>query len=156
MAQPDWFIRANLKPRHFRMLVALDDLRHMGRVAQSLHVSQPAVSLALGELEKGLGFKLFERTPKGVLPNAYGECQIRHARAVLASLVQARDELHALRSGALGRVIVGALPAMRPGLLPKAMAKLKEKTPLTIVTVHEGSMESMLPELRRGAVDLIV
>lgn len=156
MAQADWFIRANLKPRHFRMLVALDDLRHLGRVAQSLHVTQPAVSLALSELEKGLGFKLFERTPKGMLPNAYGECLVRHARAVLASLVQARDELHALQSGASGKVTVGALPAMRPGLLPRALAMLKEKTPQTIVIVHEGSMESMLPELRRGAVDLIV
>ncbi len=156
MTQPDWFIRANLKPRHFRMLVALDDLRHLGRVAQSLHVTQPAVSLALGELEKGLGFKLFERTPKGMLPNAYGECLVRHARVVLASLVQARDELHALHAGASGKVTVGALPAMRPGLLPRALAMLKEKTPQTIVIVHEGSMESMLPELRRGAVDLIV
>lgn len=156
MAQSDWFIRANLKPRHFRMLVALDDLRHLGKVAQSLHVTQPAVSLALGDLEKGLGCKLFERTPKGMFPNTYGECLIRHARTILASLAQARDELHALQSGASGKVIVGALPAMRPGLLPKAMAMLKETSPLTMVAVHEGSMESMLPELRRGAVDLIV
>lgn len=156
MAQPDWFIRANLKPRHFRMLVALDDLRHLGRVAQSLHVSQPAVSLALKELEKGLGFRLFERTPKGMLPNVYGECLIRHARAVMASLTQARDDLHALQSGASGKVTVGALPAMRPGLLPQALALLKQHTPRTIVIIHEGSMESMLPELRRGAVDLIV
>ena len=36
MAQPDWFIRANLKPRHLQMLVALDDVRHLGRVACGL------------------------------------------------------------------------------------------------------------------------
>lgn len=156
MAQPDWFIRANLKPRHFRMLVALDDLKHLGRVAQSLNVSQPAVSLALKDLETGLCIKLFERTPKGMFPNAYGECLIRHARTVLASLAQARDELSALQSGASGKVTVGALPAMRSGLLPRALAMLKEKTPQSTVIVHEGSMESMLPELRRGAVDLIV
>lgn len=156
MAQPDWFIRANLKPKHFRMLVALDDLRHLGRVAQSLHVTQPAVSLALKDLENGLGFKLFERTPKGMVPNAYGECLIKQARVILASLAQARDEMHALESGASGKVTVGALPAMRSGLLPKALAMLKETAPMTIIIVHEGSMESMLPELRRGAVDLIV
>jgi DNA-binding transcriptional LysR family regulator len=156
MTNPDWFIRANLKPRHFRMLVALDDLKHLGRVAQSLHVTQPAVSLALKDLEKGLGYKLFERTPKGMFPNAYGECLIKHARTVLASLTQARDELSALQSGASGKVTVGALPAMRSGLLPKALAMLKQKTPQTTVIIHEGSMESMLPELRRGAVDLIV
>lgn len=156
MAQPDWFIRANLKPRHFRMLVALDDLKHLGRVAQSLHVTQPAVSLALKDLEKGLGCKLFERTPKGMFPNAYGECLIKHARTVLASLAQARDELSALQSGASCKITVGALPAMRAGLLPRALAMLKEKTPRSMVIVREGSMESMLPELRRGAVDLIL
>jgi DNA-binding transcriptional LysR family regulator len=55
MLQADWFLRSNLKPRHFRLLVALDDLRHLGRVAQSLHVSQPAASLALRDIEKRLG-----------------------------------------------------------------------------------------------------
>jgi len=156
MAEMDWFIRANLRPRHFRILVALDDLRNLGRVARSLHVSQPAVSIALGDLERGLGLKLFERTAKGVVPNAYGECLIRQARVVLASLTQARDEMQALQSGASGKIKVGALPAMTPGLLPQAIALLKEKTPLTRVIVQEGPMESILPELRRGAVDLIV
>jgi len=156
VAQLDWFIRANLKPRHFQMMVALDDLRHLGRVATSLHISQPAVSLALCELEKGLGFKLFERTPKGVVPNAYGECLIKQARVVLGSLAQVRHELHALLSGASGKVHVGALPAMTPGLLPKTLSLFKQKTPLTSVIVQEGSMDALLPELRRGSVDLIV
>ena len=156
MAQLDWFIRANLKPRHLQMMVALDDLRHLGRVASSLHISQPAVSLALGELEKGLGFKLFERTPKGVVPNAYGECLIKQARVVLGSLAQVRHELHALLSGASGKVHVGALPAMTPGLLPKTLSLLKQKTPLTSILIQEGSMDALLPELRRGTVDLIV
>jgi DNA-binding transcriptional LysR family regulator len=156
MLQADWFLRANLKPRHFRLLVALDDLRHLGRVAQSLHVSQPAASLALRDIEKGLGVALFDRTPKGVAPNTYGECLIRHARNVLASLAQARDELNALQSGASGKVTVGALPAMRSGLLPHALALLKQQTPRTLVIVQEGSMEIMMPALQRGAVDLIV
>ena len=156
MAQLDWFIRANLRPRHFRILVALDDLRNLGKVARSLHVSQPAVSMALADLEKGLGVKLFERSAKGMLPNAYGECLIRQARVVLASLAQARDEMHALKSGASGKIKIGALPAMTPGLLPQAIAMLKETSPLTRVMVQEGSMESMLPELRHGALDLIV
>ena len=156
MAQLDWFIRGNLKPRHFRILVALDDLRNLGAAARSLHVSQPAISMALADLEKGLGVKLFERNSKGMVPNAYGEALIRQARVVLASLAQARDEMHALKSGASGKIKIGALPAMTPGLLPKAIALLKATSPLTRVMVQEGSMEFMLPELRHGAVDLIV
>lgn len=156
MAQLDWYIRANLKPRHLQLLVALDDLRHLGRVATAMHVSQPAVSLALAELEKGLALKLFERTPRGVTPNSYGECLIRHARMVLTTLANARDELHALQTGAAGKVVVGALPAVTPGLIPQALLQLKKMSPLTRAIVQEGPMDTLLPELRRGALDLVV
>lgn len=156
MAQLDWYIRANLKPRHLQLLVALDDLRHLGRVAVSLHVSQPAVSLALAEIEKGLGFKLFERTPRGVVPNSYGECLVRHARVVLGALAKARDELHSLQTGTAGKVAVGALPAVTPGLIPQALLQLKRSAPHTRALVQEGSMETLLPELRRGTLDMVV
>ncbi|MGH8760224.1 MAG: LysR substrate-binding domain-containing protein [Burkholderiales bacterium] len=156
MAQLDWYIRANLKPKHLQLLVALDDLRHLGRVANSLHVSQPAVSLALAELEKGLGMKLFERTPRGVVPNNYGDCLIRHARVVLATLAEARDELHALQTGVSGKIAVGALPAVTPGLIPQALLLLKRSTPHTRVVVHEGPMDTLLPELRRNSLDMVV
>ena len=156
MAKLDWYIRANLKPKHLQMLVALDDLRHLGRVATAMHVSQPAVSLALSELEKGLALKLFERTPRGVTPNSYGECLIRHARLVLGALANARDELHALQTGAAGKVTVGALPAVAPGLIPRALLLLKRMSPLTRVMVQEGPMDALLPELRRGTLDLVV
>lgn len=156
MARLDWYIRANLKPRHLQLLVALDDLRHLGRVANSLHVSQPAVSLALAELEKGLGLKLFERTPRGIVPNSYGDCLIRHARVVLATLADARDELHALQTGASGKIAVGALPAVTPGLIPQALLLLKHSSPHTRVVVQEGPMDTLLPELRRNSLDMVV
>lgn len=156
MARLDWYIRANLKPRHLQLLVALDDLRHLGRVANSLHVSQPAVSLALAELEKGLGLKLFERTPRGVVPNSYGECLIRHARVVLTTLADARDELHALQTGASGKIAIGALPAVTPGLIPQSLLLFKEAAPHTRVVVQEGPMDTLLPELRRNSLDMVV
>ena len=156
MAQLDWYIRANLKPKHLQLLVALDDLRNLGRVANSLNVSHPAVSLALTDLEKGLGLKLFERTPRGVVPNSYGECLIRHARVMLATLAEARDELHALQSGASGKIAVGALPAVTPGLMPQSLLLLKRDAPHMRVVVQEGPMDTLLPELRRNSLDLVV
>ena len=71
MPNLDWYMRASLRPRHLQLLTALDDVRHVGRVAASLNVSQPAVSKTLAELEKGLGVKLFERTARGVHPTIY-------------------------------------------------------------------------------------
>ena len=156
MAQLDWYIRANLKPKHLQLLVALDDLRHLGRVANSLNVSQPAISQALSELERGLAIQLFERTPRGVVPNSYGDCLIRHARVVLATLSEARDELHALQTGSAGKIAVGALPAATPGLIPQALLLLKKRSPHTRVVVQEGPMDTLLPELRRNTLDMVV
>jgi DNA-binding transcriptional LysR family regulator len=156
MAQLDWYMRANLKPRHLQMLVSLDDYRNVGRVAASLNVTQPAVSRALGEMERGLGLALFERSPRGVHPTAYGECLIRHARAVLGGLALAREELRGLMLGATGKVAVGALPAAAPALLPRAVALLKQRSPNTTVFIREGTMDVLLPELRTGKLDLIV
>ncbi len=156
MAQLDWYVRTNLKPRHLQMVVALDDYRHVGRVADSLNVTQPAVSKALAELERGLGIALFERTARGVHPTVYGECMIRHARVILGQLAQTRDDLRGLAHGASGKVSVGALPASAPSLLPRGIAILKERAPHTTVFVREGTTDTLLPALREGRLDVVV
>ncbi|MCK9508223.1 MAG: LysR family transcriptional regulator [Pigmentiphaga sp.] len=156
MAQLDWYIRANLKPKHLQLLVTLDDLRNISQAALYLNITQPAVSLALSELEKGLGLKLFDRNARGVQPNAYGECLIRQARTMLHTLAETRDELRALQSGVSGRTALGAMPAMTTSLVPQALTALKRLSPTTSVRIHDGSMDSLLPELRRGNLDLLV
>ena len=156
MAQFDAYLRTSFKPRHLRLLVALDEIRHLGKAAASLNVSQPAVSKALGELERGLDLKLFERTARGVHPTAYGECMIRTARAVLGELAQTRDELSGLASGSSGNVRVGALATAALELLPRSLAMFKAQRPAMTVLVREGTVEILLPELWQGNLDLIV
>lgn len=156
MAEPGWYIRNELKLRHLHLLVALDDLRSMGKVAAHTHVTQPAVSKALGEMEKGLGMKLFERASRGIVPTVYGECLVRHARAVLNELHQAGDELRGLESGALGRITVGVLSNVIPALLPQSIALLNKRSPGINVHLAEGSMDRLLPRLLLGELDLIV
>lgn len=154
--QFDSYIRAGLKPRHLHLLAALDDFRNVGKVAANANVTQPAVSKALAELERGLGVKLFERTARGIHPTVYGECLIRHARTVLDELTNARDELRGLISGASGSICIGALSTAAPALLPQSLTLLKQRSPGTTVLIREGTMESLLPELWSGKLDLIV
>jgi DNA-binding transcriptional LysR family regulator len=156
VAQFDIFIRSSFKPRYLQLLVALDDIRHLGKVAASINVTQPAVSKALAELERGLGLKLFERTARGVHPTVYGECLIRHARVMLADLAQARDELRGLVTGSSGSIRVGTLATAALELLPRGIALLKSRQPGMTVLVREGTVETLLPELWLGNVDLIV
>ncbi len=156
MSQLDAYIRTSLKPRHWQLLVALDDIRHLGKVAASINVSQPAISKTLCELERGLGLRLFERTARGVVPTAYGQCLIRHARTLLSELAQTRDELQGLASGGAGNIRVGVLATAALELLPRALAAFKAKQPGVFVLVREGIMETLLPELWLGNLDLIV
>ncbi len=152
----DWYLQINLKARHLRLLVAIDTYRNLTQVAEITHVTVPAVSKSLAELERGLGLTLFSRTTYGLMPTQCGECLIRHARAMLAILYQARDELKALSSGAEGKVRIGMLAASASVLLPQALSFLKQKSPGTNVTVIEGTTESLLPELWQGHLDLVV
>jgi len=156
VAQLDAYIRASLRPRHLQLLVAIDDLRNLGQVAASINVTQPAVSKSLVELERGLGLKLFERTSRGVHPTIYGECLIRHARTMLTDLAHARDELRGLVSGSSGNIRVGVLATAALALLPRSLALLKTRHPGITVLVREGTMETLLPELWLGTLDLIV
>lgn len=156
MAQLEWYIRANLKPRHLQLLVALDDLRNVGRVASLLNVSQPAISKSLAEIERGIGFDLFERGPRGLTPTVYGECLVRLCRGMLRSLDAAAEELRYLHSGLGGRVRVGVLPVAAPVLVPRAAIRLQQRAPKAMVVFHEATSDRLLPMLREGNLDLIV
>lgn len=156
MAQLDWYIRANLKPRHFQLLVALDETRHVGRVARYLNVTQPAVSKAIAELERNLDVKLFERDPKGLIPTPYGECLIRMSRSMLRELDMTRNELKHLLAGTAGSVRIGMLQAASPVLVPRAVIEFKKTAANAVVTLHEGNFESLMGLLRENKLDLIV
>jgi DNA-binding transcriptional LysR family regulator len=156
MAELDWYLQINLKARHLRLLVTIDTYRNLTQVADVTHVTVPAVSKALSELERGLGLELFTRTTQGLKPTPYGECLIRHARTVLTNLNQARDELKALSSGTEGKINIGVLPASTYVLLPQALAILKQRSPGTNVHVTEAPSALLLPDLWQGKLDLVV
>ncbi|MGE0803320.1 MAG: LysR family transcriptional regulator [Lautropia sp.] len=150
------FLLGGLKTRHMALLIALDEERRMGKVAARTHVTQSAVSKALAELESALGLPLFERSPRGLEPTAYGECLIRHLREWQRGLDTAREELRGLALGLAGRIHVGVLPAAAAVLLPRGLVAMKSRLPETSVVVREGPLDLLVSELRRGRIDLIV
>jgi DNA-binding transcriptional LysR family regulator len=154
--QLDWYLHLNLKTRHLRLLVMLDDLGSLKRVAEATHVTLPAVSRSLAELERGLGLELFVRTSQGIRATEYGECLVRHARNILTDVQQVRDELHSLYNGSGGKINIGVYPASSSVLVPNALHLLKQRSPNTNVQVIEGTRPLLLPQLWEGKIDLIV
>jgi DNA-binding transcriptional LysR family regulator len=152
----DRVLRSNLKLKHLQLLVALDEFRHIGRVAEFLSVTQPAVSKTLAEIERMFDLGLFVRSARGTEPTAFGEAVVRFARSVLADYSRTRDEIAAVASGAAGRTSVGAMVVAMPILLARAVELLKNRSALTTVSVEEGDLTRLLPRLRVGELDLIV
>lgn len=156
MGKIDRVLRSNLKLRHLQLLVALDQFRHLGRAAEFLAVTQPAVSKTLAEVERMLGMALFERSTRGTVPTAAGVSMVRFARSVLAGFERTREEIAAEASGARGRTSVGAMVVAMPALLAQAVERLKVCSAHTVVMVEEGDLTRLLPKLRLGELDLFV
>lgn len=156
MSRIDRVLRSNLKLRHLQLLVALDQFRHLGRAAEFLSLTQPAVSKTLAEIERLFELELFVRSPRGTEPTAYGQTVVRFARQVLADYARTRDEIEAVASGAAGRTAVGAMVVAMPVLLAGAVGRLKDRSSQTTVFVEEGDLTRLLPRLRVGELDLVV
>ena len=98
------------KLRHLRLLVAIEDAGQLSKAAALLHITQPALSKALSEIERSIGHPLFDRGPRGLVPNTRGAALIRAARNVLGELDRVSVELRDLVDRP-GRVLmVGAMP----------------------------------------------
>ncbi|MEI7739783.1 MAG: LysR family transcriptional regulator [Betaproteobacteria bacterium] len=150
------FVNLGLKPKQLQLIVALDELRNISKVANYVRITQPAVSKSLNELEIDLGVKLFDRSSRGIAPTIYGECLVQYAKKILIEFTNLRNELRSLKSGAFGSIKIGALTATAPSILPQSLRLLKETSPLINVLIKEGLMETLLPELWSNKLDLII
>jgi DNA-binding transcriptional LysR family regulator len=153
---PNWFLKARLKTRQLLLLIALDDYRNIHRAADELHMTQPAASKQIKDLEEMLDVKLFERLPRGMEPTIYGETMIRHARMALTSLALAHDDIVTLKAGLTGQVEVGVIMTPAMTLLPRAIARVKEQAPLLRIGVQLETSNVLLDKLQHGTLDFMI
>lgn len=151
-----WFIRARLKTRQLMLLTAICDEGNIHRAAQALNMSQPAASKLLKDLEDMLGVTLFERQPRGMRANWYGETMIRHARIALSSLREAGLEVDALRSGLSGHVNLGAITGPALSLIPQALMVVARENPKLRVELHVESSDLLMEQLAQGKIDIMI
>ncbi len=149
-------IRTRLKTRQLLLVVALADEGSIHRAAAALNMTQPAASKLLRELEDTIGAVLFERLPRGMRPTLYGDALIRHARAALGSLDQAREELAALKAGRLGHVAVGAITSPGLRLVPPAVAAVKGTHAGVHVSVEIDTSNVLLERLAQDKLDIVL
>src|SRR5689334_22003590 len=133
------WIERKLRLRHLQLIAEVYDSRSILKASKRLHVTQPAVTKALQDIEATLNLPLFERTNRGLSPTPYGEIFARHSKTVLAELRHAAEELENFRTGHGGHVFVGTLLAASANLLPQAIALLKKERPGVAITIMDGT-----------------
>jgi DNA-binding transcriptional LysR family regulator len=148
-----WMLR--LRVRHldvFRMLV---ETGSQSETAARMHITQPALSKWLRELESNAGISLFDRG-RGLTLTAAGELLLRYAERVLGDSTRTARELDALLAGSSGLLRIGVLRAAAPLLVPRAIIRCLKEAPRLQIRIHEESQDVMLPALRRHELDCVI
>lgn len=151
-----WFIRARLRTRHLLLLTAIGEEGNIQRAAEHLNMSQSAASRLLSDLEGIIGCQLFDRMPRGVRPNWYGVTMIRHARTALASLTEAANEIHLLKSGRTGQVNIGVISGAAVSFVPRAVARVTRESPGVRIRLQVDSSDNLLEALQAGNIEVMV
>ena len=122
--------------------------------ADSLHLSQSAVSQQVAALEREVGLQLLERTSEGPKLTAAGEKLAGHADAVISRLDEAERELAEIAGLEGGRVKVVSFPTASATLMTLAMSEFRRLHPGIELQFTEGEPEESLPAIRRGDYDV--
>ena len=151
-----------LRIRHLKLLEALVAAGSLHKAAKSLHLSQPAASAMLKEVEHALGTALFERSRKGVVPNAHGGVAVARARSILGELAMLSQELEAarptqiLRFGTLTHALYGVLQRVLRDFLARSQCRidLYESSLSRLSELLEAdALDCMLGRLPTGSID---
>ncbi len=140
--------------RHLRYFAAVAEEENITRAAEKLHVSQPALSRQVRDLEEELGVSLLERSAKTVRLTEAGRVFLVEARAVLNRSEEAVSAVRAVADGARGEIHVGYAPSLTIEILPRALRAFQADYPKVRVALHDVSTEEMLKGLRDGELQV--
>ncbi len=136
-------------------MLAVLELGSLGKAAEKLHISQPALTKSIKRLEEQLGVRLFERGSRGMKGTAYAETLRPYAQSVFFGMAQAVTEINALKRGIEGTVTVAGPSVVAAELFPETIVRLSAQRPkLEIRVVSQDQM--LCSSLLSGEFGLVV
>lgn len=145
-----------LELRDIEYFAAIAKHAHVGRAAEALRLTQPALSKSLRRLEQAVGAKLVKRTPKGIELTPEGATLESHVRQLRISLADVAREISDINAGRSGQVRLGAAPGVVDDLLLSACSAFVKEAPNVTLTVIVAANDTLLPALRNAELDLIL
>ena len=140
--------------RQLRAFTTIVSAGSLGRAADVLHVTQPALSRIIKRLEDEVGAPLFERHSKGMQLTAIGQALLPHAALLQREADYAREEIDAMRGLAKGTIRVGAVGSIASYVLPLAVGNVVARWPNLRVEILEGVWDRLAEGLVKHEIDL--
>jgi DNA-binding transcriptional LysR family regulator len=145
-----------LDPRRVLTFREVANLGSFSRAAESLSLTQSAVSQQVASLEREAGTRLLDRGRGGLRPTPAGERLLAHAQVIAERLRLADAQVAELAAQAAGELKVGAFPSALATIVPTALTRLLRRRPDLRVAVREGLMDDLAAGVRDGRLHLAV
>lgn len=138
--------------RLLRYFVACVENKTMHAAAEAVHVSQPALSKAINNLEAQMGVRLLDRRPRGVVPTPFGESLFRYAKMIDSEVRRAVAEIDAMRGMTRGQIVVGVIPTMS-GVMAEVTRRVMETLPGLKLKLRIAFSSELTAALFDGEID---
>jgi len=145
----------NASLRQLKAFVTVARHLSFARAAEELHLTPPAVSLQVSQLERDVGLPLFDRRARTVSLTMPGEYLLVYARRMLSTLKEADDAMARLRGAQTGRITIGMVSTAKY-FLPRLLALFREEHRGVELRMSIGNREQLISQLRDAEVDLAV
>jgi len=132
------------------------ELGHLGRAAQKLNRSQPALTKSIQRLEESFGTKLFQRDGRRIKLTPVGELLQARGRQLQQSIAETHREVRDFASGVVGNIRLGCAATMAEYLLPELTAALLQRAPDITLKLVIGQDDLLRESLRSGQLDMII
>lgn len=146
----------SLDPRHLRAFLAVVDAGSLGRAAEALHLSEPAVSRIVKRLEAQLHVQLFERRTTGMELTSFGQALLPYANLLNTEALHAVDEINALRGLDRGSLRIGAVASAAIMILPAVLERLLARWPGLQVQITEAVEDRLAAALVSNTLDVVI
>jgi molybdate transport repressor ModE-like protein len=145
-----------MDPKRVLTFRAVARHRSFTRAAKELALSQPSVSHQVAALEREIGARLLERRPGGLQLTHAGEVLLEHADAIAERFDLATIQLAEIAEGEHTLLRIGAFPTALAGLVPEAIARVRQLHPLARVMVADWAADELPGRVRSGELHVAV
>jgi LysR family carnitine catabolism transcriptional activator len=142
--------------RQIEGFLLASELRSFSRAAEAMHISQSAFSQLVRELETSLGVRLFDRTTRSIAMTTAGEAMYRKMSKGMEAIDEACEEARAIARMERGHLTLGAVSSLAPGIVTRALGRLRREFPGVTVSLHEGLNDELVGRVAKGELDLAI